>query len=43
MRERRQNLLRQLARARSDAIELNAGERYDRELVRFFRRREKRR
>ena len=41
--ERRQALLRQLARARSDAIELNAGERYDRELVRFFRTREKRR
>ena len=41
--ERRQALLRTLARARSDAIELNAGERYDRELVRFFRRREKRR
>ena len=41
--ERRQTLLRQLSRARSDAIELNAGERYDRELVRFFRTREKRR
>ena len=41
--ERRQTLLRQLSRARSDAIELHAGERYDRELVRFFRRREKRR
>ena len=41
--ERRQILLRQLARARSDAIELHAGERYDRELVRFFRTREKRR
>ena len=41
--ERRQALLRQLSRARSDAIELNAGERYDRELVRFFRTREKRR
>lgn len=41
--ERRQALLRQLARARSDAIELHAGERYDRELVRFFRTREKRR
>jgi len=41
--ERRQTLLRQLARARSDAIELHAGERYDRELVRFFRAREKRR
>ncbi len=41
--ERRQTLLRTLARARSDAIELNAGERYDRELVRFFRRREQRR
>ena len=41
--ERRQALLRQLARARSDAIELNAGERYDRQLVRFFRTREKRR
>ena len=41
--ERRQTLLRQLARARSDAIELHAGERYDRELVRFFRTREKRR
>jgi hypothetical protein len=39
--ERRQTLLRQLARARSDAIELHAGERYDRELVRFFRAREK--
>ena len=41
--ERRQILLRQLARARSDAIELHAGERYDRQLVRFFRTREKRR
>ena len=41
--ERRQTLLRQLSRARSDTIELNAGERYDRELVRFFRTREKRR
>ena len=41
--ERRQTLLRQLSRARSDAIELHAGERYDRELVRFFRTREKRR
>ena len=41
--ERRQSLLRTLARARSDAIELNAGEPYARELVRFFRRREKRR
>ena len=41
--ERRQALLRQLSRARSDAIELHAGERYDRELVRFFRTREKRR
>ena len=41
--ERRQILLRQLARARSDAIELHAGERYDRELVRFFHTREKRR
>ena len=41
--ERRAALLKQLARARSDAIELNAGERYDRELVRFFRTREKRR
>ena len=41
--ERRQALLWQLARARSDAIELHAGERYDRELVRFFRTREKRR
>ena len=41
--ERRQALLRQLSRARSDAIELHAGERYDRQLVRFFRTREKRR
>ena len=41
--ERRQALLRQLARARSDAIELHAGEPYGRELVRFFRTREKRR
>lgn len=41
--ERRAALLRQLARARSDAIELNAGEPYDRQLVRFFRTREKRR
>ena len=41
--ERRDALLRQLARARSDAIELNAGETYGRELVRFFRQREKRR
>ena len=41
--ERRQTLLRQLSRARSDVIELHAGERYDRELVRFFRTREKRR
>ena len=41
--ERRAALLKQLSRARSDAIELNAGERYDRELVRFFRTREKRR
>ena len=41
--ERRAALLTQLARARSDAIELNAGEPYGRELVRFFRRREKRR
>ena len=41
--ERRQALLWQLARARSDAIELHAGEPYDRELVRFFRTREKRR
>ena len=41
--ERRAALLKQLARARSDAIELNAGEPYGRELVRFFRRREKRR
>ena len=41
--ERRQTLLRQLARARSDAIELHAGEPYGRELVRFFRTREKRR
>lgn len=41
--ERRARLLAQLARANSDAIELHAGERYDRELVRFFRRREQRR
>ncbi|HPY62642.1 MAG TPA: DUF58 domain-containing protein, partial [Kiritimatiellia bacterium] len=41
--DRRQRLLQQLTRARSDAIELHAGERYDRELVRFFRRREQRR
>ena len=41
--ERRAALLRQLSRARSDAIELNAGEPYDRQLVRFFRTREKRR
>ena len=41
--ERRAALLKQLSRARSDAIELNAGEPYARELVRFFRRREKRR
>ena len=41
--ERRTRLLAQLARANSDAIELHAGERYDRELVRFFRRREQRR
>ena len=40
---RRTTLLKQLSRARSDTIELNAGEPYDRELVRFFRRREKRR
>ena len=40
---RRETLLRRLRAARSDAIELHAGEPYDRELVRFFRRREKRR
>lgn len=40
---RREALLRTLRSARSDAIELNAGESYDRELVRFFRTREKRR
>ena len=40
---RRDALLRTLRAARSDAIELHAGEPYDRELVRFFRRREKRR
>ncbi len=40
---RRTTLLKQLSRARSDTIELNAGEPYDRQLVRFFRRREKRR
>lgn len=40
---RREELLARLARARSDAIELNAGEPYDRALVRFFRLREKRR
>jgi len=40
---RREALLRLLRSARSDAIELNAGEPYDRELVRFFRQREKRR
>jgi uncharacterized protein (DUF58 family) len=40
---RRETLLRLLRSARSDAIELNAGEPYDRELVRFFRQREKRR
>jgi hypothetical protein len=41
--ERREQLLRRLRAARSDAIELHAGEPYDRELVRFFRLREKRR
>ena len=40
---RREALLRLLRSARSDAIELNAGEPYYRELVRFFRQREKRR
>jgi len=40
---RRAALLKQLRGARSDAIELNAGEPYDLELVRFFRQREKRR
>ena len=41
--ERRDTLLRQLARARSDAIELDAGEPYALQLARFFRQREKRR
>jgi uncharacterized protein (DUF58 family) len=40
---RRDQLLRQLRNARSDAIELHAGEPYDRQLVRFFRQRELRR
>jgi uncharacterized protein (DUF58 family) len=40
---RREALLKQLRGARSDTIELNAGEPYDRELARFFRQREKRR
>ncbi|NLG34858.1 MAG: DUF58 domain-containing protein [Lentisphaerae bacterium] len=40
---RRADLLRRLRTARSDAIELHAGEPYDIELVRFFRQREKRR
>ena len=40
---RRETLRTQLARANSDAIELNAGEPYARSLVRFFRQREKRR
>ena len=41
--ERREDLRQRLARARSDAIELHAGEPYDRALIRFFRTREKRR
>lgn len=41
--KRREALLRLLRSARSDTIELHAGEPYDRELVRFFRQREKRR
>ncbi len=40
---RRTALLRSLRAARSDAVELYAGEPYDRQLVRFFRTRERRR
>ena len=40
---RRETLLRHLRTARADAVELRAGEPYARELVRFFRQRERRR
>ncbi|MDR0993060.1 MAG: DUF58 domain-containing protein [Verrucomicrobiota bacterium] len=40
---RRAALLKQLRTAHSDAVELTAGEPYDRALIRFFRQRERRR